>query len=113
MLCHLPPFPSLWTTEVEVSELCFASVAPALWKAERQTLPLLTSLQELMGSGIVGYLHQFPLGRETRERRGEEKGGEVCFHRLLSIGLAGPSGTNIYIYDNEMPHFSFELRSAF
>lgn len=49
------------------------------------TPPLPTSQQELMCSGIVGHLHQFPLGRE--KKRGEGRGeGWVCCHCLLSIG---------------------------
>lgn len=45
-----------------------------------------TSQQELMGSGIVGYLHQFPLGRQGRgERRRVGLFPPLTFHRL-----AGP-----------------------
>lgn len=65
----------------------------ALRRAERQTLPLLTGLQELMGSGIVGYLHQFPLGRRGR---GERRAG-LFFPHLLSIGWQFPLAL-IYTY---------------
>lgn len=68
-------------------ELCFASVAPArdvcFVQSEEADAPPPTGLQELMGSGIVGYLHQFPLGGDEGEGR---RGGQVCFHCELSIG---------------------------
>lgn len=90
-------------------ELCYASAAPArdvcfVESGEADTLPA-TSLQQLMGSGIVGCLHQFPLGTRGRVR-GEEAGfvSATCF---LQAGRS--YGTNIYIYDNQMPHFSLEV----
>lgn len=56
-------------------ELCFALVAPArivcFVESGEACAPPQLSLQELMGSGIVGYLHQFPLGKRGR---GEEGG---------------------------------------
>ena len=105
-LCLLPIL-SLWTTEVWS---CVMHQRPlletfALSRVARQTLSPATSLQQLMGSGIVGCLHQFPLGT-----RGRERGEEAGFVSATCFSQAGrPFGTNIYIYDNQMPHFSLEV----
>lgn len=69
-------------------ELCFESAAPArdacfVESREADAPPPSMSQQELMGSGIVGYLYQFPLGRGERRRPGLFS--KLAFHRL-----AGP-----------------------
>lgn len=87
-------------------ELCFETDPPPL-PPTPHLLP--KDLQELMGSGVVWYLQSIPSG-EMRQRRGGGRGGGLTSH----FPYAGrPSGTNIYMYDNEMAHFSSESGVAF
>lgn len=70
--------------------LCFASVNSAkdicFVESGGADAPPPTDQQELMGSGIVGYLHQFPLGRRgNRDRKRVGLFPWLTFHRL-----AGP-----------------------
>ena len=109
-LCLLPVL-SLWTTEVW--SVCYASAAPArdvcFVESGEADAPPATSSQGLMGSGIVGCLHQFPLGTRGKEREGRRPG---LFPPLASRRLAGPMALT-YTYMIIKCHiFHSKLRSS-